>query len=57
MTRLHPIYQGESGEASARFRPASQPPGYRTAKGTAGYYLASPADTGGQFSLYRCDMT
>jgi mannose-6-phosphate isomerase-like protein (cupin superfamily) len=57
MTSLHPIYHGDTGESSAQFRPASQPPGYRTAKGTAGHYLASPQDTGDRFSLYRWDMS
>ncbi len=57
MTSLHPIYHGHTGQASARFRRAMQPPGYRTAKGTAGHYLASPADTDRRFSLYRWDMS
>jgi mannose-6-phosphate isomerase-like protein (cupin superfamily) len=57
MTTLHPIYHGDTGECSAQFRPTSQPPGYRTAKGTAGHYLASPQDAGGRFSLYRWDMS
>lgn len=57
MTSPHLIYDGETGESSAQFRPASQPPGYHTAKGTAGHYLASPEDTGGRFSLYRWDMS
>jgi mannose-6-phosphate isomerase-like protein (cupin superfamily) len=50
-------YHGDTGQTTARFRPASEPPGYRTAKGTTGHYLAAPADTGGQFSLYRWDMS
>jgi mannose-6-phosphate isomerase-like protein (cupin superfamily) len=57
VTSLQPIYHGHTGESSARFRPASQPPGYCTAKGTAGHYLGSPEDTGGRFSLYRWDMS
>lgn len=57
MTSLHPIYHGHTGEPSARYRPASQPLGYTTAKGTAGHYLASPEGTGGRFSLYRWDMS
>jgi len=57
MTSLHPIYRGDTGESSAQFRPASQPPGYRTANGTTGHYLASPQDTSGRFSLYRWDMS
>jgi hypothetical protein len=57
MTSLQPIYLGDSGEASAQFRPARQHPGYGAAKGTAGHYLASPGDTGGRFSLYRWDMS
>lgn len=56
MTMLHPIYHG-TGQASARFRPATQPPGYRTAKGTIGHYLAAPDGTGDRFSLYRWEMS
>ena len=51
------LYTGTTGEASARFRPADQPAGYRTGKGTAGHFLASPEDTGGAFSLYRWEMS
>ena len=50
---LHPIYHGGTGRVSARFRPAGQPPGYRTAKGTIGHYLAAPTAASGRFSLYR----
>ena len=57
MTGPEPLYRGGAGEPSARFRPAGQPPGYRTAKGTAGHYLAAPQDTTGRFSLYRWDMS
>ena len=57
MTGPQPLYRGGAGEPSARFRPAGQPPGYRTAKGTAGHYLAAPQDTTGRFSLYRWDMS
>jgi mannose-6-phosphate isomerase-like protein (cupin superfamily) len=57
MTSQQPIYHGDTGEASARYRPATQPPGYTTAKGTAGHFLAAPADTGGRFSLYRWEMS
>ena len=54
---LHPIYHSGTGQVSARFRPAGQPPGYRTAKGTIGHYLAAPTATSGRFSLYRWDMS
>ena len=57
MTGPEPLYRGGAGEPSARVRPAGQPPGYRTAKGTAGHYLAAPQDTTGRFSLYRWDMS
>lgn len=57
MNTLEPIYTGDAGEISACFRPATSPPGYRTAKGTVGHYLATPAETGAVFSLYRWDMS
>lgn len=57
MTTLEPLYHGATGEASARFRAAGEPPGYRTAKGTVGHFLAAPQQTGGAFSLYRWDMS
>lgn len=57
MSSLEPIYTGATGEVSARFRPAGQPPRYRSAQGTVGHYLAEPADTAGAFSLYRWEMS
>jgi quercetin dioxygenase-like cupin family protein len=51
------VYTGPAGETSALFRAAEQPPGYRTAKGTVGHFLAEPQQTGGAFSLYRWDMS
>lgn len=52
-----PLYNGDAGEASATFRPATTPPGYVTAKGTTGHFLASPGDPSDRFSLYRWDMS
>jgi mannose-6-phosphate isomerase-like protein (cupin superfamily) len=57
MTIHQPMYQGDDGQASASFRPASEPPAYTTSKGTAGHFLAAPSETSGRFSLYRWDMS
>ena len=50
-------YLDEQGSASATFRSRDLPPGYTTAKGTAGHYLASSELTDGAFTLIRWDMT
>lgn len=55
-SRLRPIYNGASGETSARLRPAAEPAGYWTAQGTTGHYLAEPGGTGGRFGFFRWDM-
>jgi mannose-6-phosphate isomerase-like protein (cupin superfamily) len=49
-------YTGDGGEVSGRFRPAGTEPEHRTASGGATHYLATGADTGGDFGLYRWDM-
>jgi mannose-6-phosphate isomerase-like protein (cupin superfamily) len=59
MTRMsYPpaAYHGETGEVSATFRPVSQPPELVTATGNRTHYLATGAETGGKFGLYRWDM-
>lgn len=57
MTVQQPIYHGDTGHTGATLRSASEPPGYTTANGTVGHFLAAPADTSGRFSLYRWDMS
>jgi mannose-6-phosphate isomerase-like protein (cupin superfamily) len=51
-----PIYDGDGGEASARFRPADHPPDLRYESGNTVDYLATGASTGGLFGLYRWNM-
>jgi mannose-6-phosphate isomerase-like protein (cupin superfamily) len=49
------IYQGESGEVSAQFRPASTP--VDTGEADSGiHYLATTETTRGEFGLYRVVM-
>jgi len=50
-----PRYHGDSGETSARFRPAGHEPELLMSAGSASY-LATGASTNGQFGLYRWDM-
>jgi mannose-6-phosphate isomerase-like protein (cupin superfamily) len=50
------LYLGESGEVSATYRPAGQPPDLTIGPITATSYLATGASTHGQFGLYRWDM-
>jgi mannose-6-phosphate isomerase-like protein (cupin superfamily) len=49
-------YFGEAGEVSAVHRPAALPPDLST-PATATAFLATGASTGGDFGLYRWDMT
>ncbi|MGW1800756.1 cupin domain-containing protein [Streptomyces sp. NPDC001984] len=51
------VYWGDSGEASANFRPASTPPGVGEAGKDAVHYLASTDTTRGEFGLYRVEMS
>ena len=57
MTTATPLYTGRTGEVSAIHRPSSMPPGYITAAGTRGHFLASPDAPSPRFSLYRWDMS
>jgi mannose-6-phosphate isomerase-like protein (cupin superfamily) len=59
MTRMsypEPVYLGETGEASATFRPATQAPELSSPSGNRTHYLATGTSTGGKFGLYRWDM-
>ncbi|MGZ4478829.1 MAG: cupin domain-containing protein [Nocardioidaceae bacterium] len=55
MSYPDPVYHGATGEATARFRPATDPAELRTGSGFCAY-LATGASTRGQFGLYRWDM-
>jgi len=50
-----PVYLGETGEPSSFLRPAGAPPNQVGAANSANY-LATGAETNGQFGLYRWDM-
>ncbi|MDP2772691.1 MAG: cupin domain-containing protein [Nocardioides sp.] len=50
-----PVYLGEGGEVTARFRPVDTPPDLPRPGGAA-HYLATGATTAGRFGLYRWDM-
>jgi mannose-6-phosphate isomerase-like protein (cupin superfamily) len=52
-----PRYHGDTGEASARLRPAVQPPEVTYASGGTAHFLATTDTTGGQFGLYRWEMS
>lgn len=57
MTYPEQRYFGESGEASAVFRPVSTPPAVTYANGGTADYLATGASTDGLFGLYRWNMS
>ncbi|MFI1810200.1 cupin domain-containing protein [Streptomyces sp. NPDC020422] len=50
-------YRGEQGEISAAYRSADTAPELVSPNGTRTHYLATTASTGGEFGLYRIDMT
>lgn len=56
MTYPEPRYPGDTGEISATYRPASQPPELTYASGGTADYLATGASTDGLFGLYRWNM-
>jgi mannose-6-phosphate isomerase-like protein (cupin superfamily) len=51
-----PVYDGESGEVTATYRPAATAPDIENPSGTRVHYLATGASTSGQFGLYRYEM-
>ena len=57
MSYPEPRYLGDSGEASATYRPNAAPPNITYANGSTADYLATGASTGGLFGLYRWNMT
>jgi mannose-6-phosphate isomerase-like protein (cupin superfamily) len=56
MSYPEPRYHGDTGEASATWRPADHPAEVTYANGTTAHYLATGASTGGLFGLYRWVM-
>jgi mannose-6-phosphate isomerase-like protein (cupin superfamily) len=56
MSYPDPVYLGESGEASARFRPNDHPAEVVYPNGTRTHYLARGDLTRGLFGLYRWEM-
>ena len=57
MSYAEPRYLGETGEASATVRPASQSPDLTYPNGGTVHYLATTETTGGEFGLYRWEMS
>jgi mannose-6-phosphate isomerase-like protein (cupin superfamily) len=51
-----PVYLGDGGEVTARFRAVDTPPDLLRPGGGAASYLATGASTDGRFGLYRWDM-
>ena len=51
-----PRYLGETGEATARFRPAGAPPDLTIGASALVHHLALGATTGGDYGLYRWEM-
>jgi mannose-6-phosphate isomerase-like protein (cupin superfamily) len=51
-----PRYHGDTGENSATYRPAGQPPELTYASGNTVHYLSTGESTNGQFGLYRWEM-
>jgi hypothetical protein len=52
-----PRFDGETGLASASFRPADHPPELTYPSGGTVHYLATHASTAGEFGLYRWEMS
>lgn len=57
MSYPEPRHTGDTGEASATFRLASQTPELTYRTGNTVGYLATGASTNGQFGLYRWDFS
>ena len=56
MSYSQAFYTKETGEVSARYRPFATEPDLVRTSGTKVHYLATGADTGGLFGLYRWSM-
>jgi mannose-6-phosphate isomerase-like protein (cupin superfamily) len=57
MSYPEPRYLGEAGEASAVVRASSQAPDLTYPNGGTVHYLATTETTGGEFGLYRWEMS
>ncbi len=58
MSYPEPRYLGDGGETSAVLRPADHPPELDfPAAGQSAHYLATGTSTGGEFGLYRWNMS
>ncbi|HLB44820.1 MAG TPA: cupin domain-containing protein [Candidatus Limnocylindrales bacterium] len=57
MSYPEPRYLGESGEASATYRPTTHEPEVVYPNGMRYHYLATGPLTRGLFGLYRCEMS
>lgn len=57
MSYPEPVYHCETGEISATYRTADQPPDLTYRSGGTVHYLATGASTNGQFGLYRWEMS
>jgi hypothetical protein len=56
MTYPEPRYAGDTGELTAALRPAGRPADLTLRSGVSVHYLATGAETNGEFGLYRWDM-
>ena len=56
MSYPDPVYHGDHGELSARYRPHTAPPDLTYKSGNTVHYLATGASTNGQFGLYHWVM-
>jgi quercetin dioxygenase-like cupin family protein len=56
MSYPDPVFHGETGEVSARFRPTDSPSDIRYPNGTTVDYLSTGASADGRFGLYRWNM-
>jgi mannose-6-phosphate isomerase-like protein (cupin superfamily) len=57
MSYPEPRYDGEPGLVNARLRPAGQAPDVTYPSGGTAHYLATDESTGGQFGLFRWEMS
>jgi quercetin dioxygenase-like cupin family protein len=56
MSYPDPLYSGNQGEISAKYRPMLQEPELRIGARASVQYLSTGASTNGQFGLYRWDI-
>lgn len=56
MSYPDPVYRGDGGEVSARYRPHTAPPDFTYKSGNTVHYLATGDSTNGRFGLYHWAM-